>query len=58
MKVSNSQESRQTDDGISRATLNEWQRKDAAKTPGAAMHRDADPKDAGKHAEGKIHRRE
>jgi hypothetical protein len=58
MKVSNSQESHQTDDGVSRGTLNEWQRKDAAKTLGEATHRDADPKDAGKHAEGKIHRRE
>jgi hypothetical protein len=57
MKVSNSQKSDQTDDDISRDTLNDWQRKHTAKKTGEAKPRDADPKDAGKQAESKIHRR-
>jgi hypothetical protein len=43
MKVSNSQKSGKTDDGISRETLNNWQRKDAARKSGEAKHRDQDP---------------
>jgi hypothetical protein len=57
MKVSNSQKSDQTDDDISRDTLNDWQRKDAAKKKGEGKPRDADAKDSGKQADGKIHRR-
>jgi len=45
MKVSNSQKSDKADDGISRETLNDWQRKDAAKKADEAKRRDADPKD-------------
>ncbi|WP_187399320.1 hypothetical protein [Bradyrhizobium paxllaeri] len=56
MKVSNSQKSDQAEDGISRETLNDWQRKDAAKNAGEAKRRDADLKDRGKQAGGKIHR--
>jgi hypothetical protein len=52
MKVSNSQKSDKTDDGVSRDTLNDWQRKDAAKNTGEAKHPEAGPKDAGKQAEG------
>jgi hypothetical protein len=52
MKVSNSQKSDKTDDGVSRDTLNDWQRKDAARKSGEAKHPEADPKDAGKQAEG------
>jgi len=48
MKVSNSQKSDKADDGISRETLNDWQRKDAAKKADESKHRDADPKDARK----------
>ena len=52
MKVSNSQKSDKTDDGVSRDTLNDWQRKDAARKSGEVKHPEADPKDAGKQAEG------
>lgn len=52
MKVSNTQKSDKTDDGVSRDTLNDWQRKDAAKSTGKAKHAEAGPKDAGKQAEG------
>ena len=48
MKVSNSQKSDKADDGISRETLNDWQRKDTAKKADESKHRDADPKDARK----------
>ena len=48
MKVNNSQKSDKADDGISRETLNDWQRKDAARKADEAKHRDADPKDARK----------
>ena len=57
MKVINSQKSDQTDDDISRDTLNDWQRKDTAKKKGEAKPRDADSKDSGKQADGRIHRR-
>jgi hypothetical protein len=50
MKVSNNQKSDKTDDGVSRDTLNDWQRKDAATRE--TKHPEADPKDAGKQAEG------
>ena len=45
-------ESDKTEDGVSRDTLNDWQRKDAAKNTGEAKHPEAGPKDAGKQAEG------
>jgi hypothetical protein len=48
MKVNNSQKSDKADDGLPRETLNDWQRKDAAKKADEAKHRDADPKDARK----------
>jgi len=48
MKVSNSQKSDKADDGISRETLNDWQRKDAAKKADEAKRRDSDSKDARK----------
>jgi hypothetical protein len=48
MKVINSQKSDKTDDGISRETLNDWQRKDAAKKADEAKRRDSDSKDARK----------
>jgi hypothetical protein len=47
MKVSNKQKSGKEDNSVSRETLNDWQRKDAAK----AKHHEADPKEAGKQAE-------
>jgi len=52
MKVSNKQKSDNADDGVSRDTLNGWQRKDAAKNASEMKHRESDPKDAGKQAEG------
>jgi len=48
MKVINSQKSDKADDGISRETLNDWQRKDAAKKADEAKRRDSDSKDARK----------
>ena len=48
MKVNNSQKSDKADDGISRKTLNDWQRKDAAKKADEAKRRDSDSKDARK----------
>jgi hypothetical protein len=46
--VSNSQKSDKADDGVSRDTLNDWQRKDAARKSGEAkQHPEANPKDAG-----------
>lgn len=48
MKVNNSQKSDKADDGISRETLNDWQRKDAAKKADEAKRRDSDSKDARK----------
>ena len=50
MQVSNSQNSDKTDDGVSRKTLNDWQRKDAAKNTHEAKDPEAG-KDAGKQAE-------
>jgi hypothetical protein len=52
MRVSNSQKSDKATDGVSRDTLNDWQRKDAARKAGEARHSEAKPKDAGKDAEG------
>jgi hypothetical protein len=52
MKVSNNQKSDKTDDGVSRDTLNDWQRKDAAKNASEMRHRESDSKDAGKQGEG------
>ena len=57
MKVSNSQKSDKTDDGVSRDTLNDGQRKDAARKSGEAKHPEADPKDAGKQQRARIHHR-
>jgi hypothetical protein len=51
MKVSDSQKSDKTDDSVSRDTLNDWQRKDAAKNTAEAKHPEA-AKDADKQAEG------
>jgi hypothetical protein len=50
MKVSNKQKSGK-EDSVSRETLNDWQRKDAAKNAAKAKHHGADPKEAGKQAE-------
>jgi hypothetical protein len=44
MKVNSSQKSDKADEGVSRETLNDWQRKDAAKNANEANHRDANPK--------------
>jgi hypothetical protein len=53
MKVSNSQKSDKADDGVSQDTLNDWQRKDAARKSGEAkQHPEANPKDAGNRLEG------
>ena len=51
MKVSNNQKSGKGDNSVSRDTLNDWQRKDAAKNAAQAEHREADPRGAGKQAE-------
>jgi hypothetical protein len=53
MKVSNNQKSGEGDTNVSRDTLNDWQRKDAAKNAEKAEHQEANPKDAGKQAESK-----
>jgi hypothetical protein len=50
MRVSNDQKSGKGDNSVSRDTLNDWQRKDAAKNA-AKTHREADPKEARKQAE-------
>jgi hypothetical protein len=42
----NNQKNDKKDGGVSRDTLNAWQRKDAAKNAKDAKHREADPKDA------------
>jgi hypothetical protein len=52
MKVSNNPKSEKPSDGVSRETLNDWQRKDAARRSGQAQPHEADPKDADKKAEG------
>jgi hypothetical protein len=46
MKVNNCQKSDEADNGISRETLNDWQRKDAAKKADEAKRRDSDSKEA------------
>jgi hypothetical protein len=51
MKVSNSQTSDTEKYGVSRDTLNDWQRKDAAKNS-KKINTDADQKEANKQAEG------
>ena len=53
MKVSNNQKSGKEDNSVSRETLNDWQRKDAAKNAAKAKPHEADPKEAGKRAESK-----
>jgi hypothetical protein len=50
MKVSNKQKSGK-EDSVSRETLNDWQRKDAAKNAAKADHREADAKEPRKQAE-------
>ena len=52
MKVSDKQHSDKTEEGVSRDTLNDWQRKDAEKNASETKHREGDPKKAGKQAEG------
>jgi len=53
MKVSNSQKPSDAQDGVSRDTLNDWQRKDSAnRRQQETPHKAGDPKDAGKQAEG------
>jgi hypothetical protein len=51
MRVSNDQKSDKGDNSVSRDTLNDWQRNDAAKNAAKAKHHEADPKEAGKRAE-------
>jgi hypothetical protein len=53
MKVSNSKTPANANDGVSRETLNKWQREDSSK-PGKERgpHKEGDPKDVGKQAEG------
>jgi hypothetical protein len=50
MKVSNNEKSNKSDNSVSRDTLDDWQRKDAAKNAAEAKHREAEPKDAVKQA--------
>jgi hypothetical protein len=50
MKVNN-QKSGKEDNSVSRDTLNDWQRKDAAKNAAKAKQREAGPKEAGKQVE-------
>ena len=52
MKVSNKQKFDKAEDGVSRDTLNDWQRKDAARNASETKHREADPKDAGSKPRG------
>jgi hypothetical protein len=51
MRVSNDQKSGKGDNSVSRDTLNDWQRKDAAKNAAKTNHREADAKEARKQAE-------
>ena len=51
MKVSNNQKSGKEDNSVSRETLNDWQRKDAAKNAAKTNHREADAKEPRKQAE-------
>jgi hypothetical protein len=53
MKVSNGQTPSDAQDGVSRDTLNKWQREDSAeRSEKHAPHKTGDPKEAGKQAEG------
>ena len=53
MKVSNNQKPSEADDGISRETLNDWQRKDAKKQrPEEATRGKKSENEVGKQAEG------
>lgn len=52
MKVSNSQKSDKAADGVSRDSLNDWQRKEAGGNKDEADHRRPKPNDVGKQAEG------
>jgi hypothetical protein len=51
MKVSKDQKSGKGDNSVSRDTLNDWQRKDAAKNAAKTNHREVDAKGARKQAE-------
>jgi hypothetical protein len=51
MRVSNDQKSGKGDNSVSRDTLNDWQRKDAAKNAAKTNHCEADAKEARKRAE-------
>ena len=58
MKVSNNPKSEKPSDGVSRETLNDWQRKDASRRSGQAQPHEADPKDADKKGQKvRMHRR-
>jgi len=53
MKVSNSQKPSDARDGISRETLNKWQREETSSgSKEGTPHKPGDPKDVGKQAEG------
>jgi len=53
VKVSNSQKASDADDGVSRETLNKWQREDSSnRSKQETTHKPDDPKDVGKQAEG------
>jgi hypothetical protein len=53
MKVSNNQKPSEADDGVSRETLNDWQRKDAKKQrPEEATRGKKSENEVGKQAEG------
>jgi len=53
VKVSNSQKPSDTQDGVSRDTLNDWQHEDSAnRSKEDTPRKSDDPKDAGKQAEG------
>jgi hypothetical protein len=52
MKVSNSQKPSDAQDGVSRETLNKWQRDETSGRNTEDTHKHGDPKDAGKQAEG------
>jgi hypothetical protein len=51
MKVSNKQKPSDADDGVSRETLNDWQRRDAKKQS-EATHQKGSENEAGKQADG------
>ena len=52
MKVSNHQKTKDADDGLSRETLNDWQRKDAAQKKQQQARGEKEQKNVGKLAEG------